>query len=100
MNYSSHLSGVFAKISNDETINPTHVSLYMALFQFWNCNLFKNPVSITRNELMQISKINSKATYHKCLKKLHTSGYINYEPSFNSFKGSQVYILCLAGKNE
>jgi hypothetical protein len=42
---------------------------------------------------MRISKISSKATYHKCLKNLHALGYINYEPSHNPFKGSHVYLL-------
>ena len=93
MNYIKHLSGFFDKVANDKTLNPTHVSLYMSLFQFWNCNRFKNPISISRNEVMRISKISSKATYHKCLKNLHTLGYINYEPSHNPFKGSHVYLF-------
>lgn len=93
MNYIKHLSGFFDKVANDKTLNPTHVSLYMSLFQFWNCNRFKNPISISRNEVMRISKISSKATYHKCLKNLHSLGYINYEPSHNPFKGSHVYLL-------
>lgn len=93
MNYIKHLSGFFDKVANDKTLNPTHVSLYMSLFQFWNCNRFKNPISISRNEVMRISKISSKATYHKCLKNLHALGYINYEPSHNPFKGSHVYLL-------
>nr|WP_315218289.1 transcriptional regulator [uncultured Flavobacterium sp.] len=93
MNYIKHLSGFFDKVANDKTLNPTHVSLYMSLFQFWNCNRFKNPISISRNEVMRISKISSKATYHKCLKNLHSLGYINYEPSHNPFKGSHVFLL-------
>ena len=93
MNYIKHLSGFFDKVANDKTLNPTHVSLYMSLFQFWNCNRFKNPISISRNEVMRISKISSKATYHKCLKNLHALGYINYEPSHNPFKGSHVYLI-------
>ena len=93
LNYIKHLSGFFDKVANDKTLNPTHVSLYMSLFQFWNCNRFKNPISISRNEVMRISKISSKATYHKCLKNLHALGYINYEPSHNPFKGSHVYLL-------
>ena len=93
MNYIKHLSGFFDKVANDKTLNPTHVSLYMSLFQFWNCNRFKNPISISRDEVMRISKISSKATYHKCLKNLHTLGYINYEPSYNPFKGSHVYLF-------
>jgi hypothetical protein len=93
MNYIKHLTGFFEKVATDKTLNPTHVSLYMSLFQFWNCNRFKNPISINRDEVMRISKISSKATYHKCLKNLHSLGYINYEPSYNPFKGSHVYLF-------
>ena len=93
MNYIKHLTGFFEKVATDKTLNPTHVSLYMSLFQFWNCNRFKNPISISRDEVMRISKISSKATYHKCLKNLHSLGYINYEPSYNPFKGSHVYLF-------
>ena len=93
MNYIKHLTGFFEKVAIDKTLNPTHVSLYIALFQFWNCNRFKNPISIHRDEVMRISKISSKATYHKCLKNLHSLGYINYEPSYNPFKGSHVILF-------
>lgn len=93
MNYIKHLTGFFEKVAIDKTLNPTHVSLYIALFQFWNCNRFKNPISISRDEVMRISKISSKATYHKCLKNLHSLGYINYEPSYNPFKGSHVHLF-------
>ena len=93
MNYIKHLTGFFEKVATDKTLNPTHVSLYMSLFQFWNCSRFKNPISISRDEVMRISKISSKATYHKCLKNLHSLGYINYEPSYNPFKGSHVYLF-------
>ncbi|WP_026726292.1 transcriptional regulator [Flavobacterium sasangense] len=93
MNYIKHLTGFFEKVALDRTLNPTHVSLYIALFQFWNCNRFKNPISINRDEVMRISKISSKATYHKCLKNLHSLGYINYQPSYNPFKGSHVILF-------
>jgi hypothetical protein len=36
------------------------------------------------------------ATYHKCLKNLHALGYIKYEPSFNPYKGSHVYLFNFA----
>ncbi|WP_348800401.1 transcriptional regulator [Flavobacterium adhaerens] len=95
MNYIKHLSGFFQKISYDTDLNPTHVSLYMALFQTWNVNRFQNPISITRNEMMRISKIYSKATYHKCINELHQKEYIKYEPSHNPFKGSLIYVNSL-----
>ena len=93
MNYIKHLTGFFEKVALDRTLNPTHISLYIALFQFWNCNRFKNPISISRDEVMRISKISSKATYHKCLKNLHSLGYINYQPSYNPFRGSHVILF-------
>lgn len=92
MNYIKHLTGFFDKVINDDTLNPTHISLYIALFQFWNSNRFRNPISISRDEVMRISKISSKATYHKCLKNLHALGYIKYEPSYNPYKGSMVHL--------
>lgn len=93
MNYILQLSGFFQKVAVDNRLNPTHVSLYMAVFQFWNSERFQNPVSISRQELMRISKISAKATYHKCIKDLHNFGYIQYIPSYNPFKGSLVYLF-------
>jgi hypothetical protein len=64
----------------------------MALFQFWNINHFQNPVSICRKEVLQLSKIGSYNTYHKCLHDLHNYGYIKYKPSHNQFIGSLVHL--------
>lgn len=96
MNYIKHLTAYFDHVVNDHSLNPTHISLYIALFQFWNLNRFQNPISITRDEVMRISKICSKATYHKCVRELHEKGYIIYEPSYNPFKGSLVHMLNLS----
>ncbi|MFV7235334.1 transcriptional regulator [Flavobacterium sp. ZB4R12] len=93
MNYIKHLTGFFDRIVQDRNLNPTHISLYIALFQFWNVNRFKNPISITRDEVMRISKICSKATYHKCMRELNEKGYLKYEPSFNPYKGSMVILF-------
>lgn len=93
MTYSKHLSIFFDRAASDSNLNPTHISLYMSLFRLWNCNKPAIPISISRLEIMKSSKIASKATYHKCLKELHEQGYINYQPSFNPYLGSQVFIL-------
>lgn len=100
MNYILQLTGFFQKVAADDRLNPTHVSLYMAIFQFWNAGRFQNPVSISRQELMRISKICAKATYHKCIKDLHAYGYIQYLPSFNPFKGSLVYLFDFQSSTE
>ena len=93
MNYIKHLTGFFNRVVQDSHLNPTHISLYIGLFQYWNINRFQNPISITRDEIMRISKICSKATYHKCMRELNDKGYIKYEPSYNPFKGSMVILF-------
>ena len=93
VNYIRHLTGFYELIAKDNRLTTAHVSLYMALFQFWNLNRFQNPISISRNEMMDISKIGSTNTYTRCLKELDTYGYIQYLPSFNPLKGSTVNLF-------
>ena len=90
VNYIKHLNGVFEQFSKDSRLNPTHISLYVALFQFWNTNYFKSEFFINRDEVMQYAKIGSKSTYHRCIKELHHWNYIVYAPSHNPFKGSRI----------
>jgi hypothetical protein len=92
MNYIKHLTGFFIQIAHEATLNPTHISLYLALFQRWNINRFKNPITISRDEMMKASKIASKATYHKCIKELQRLGFIDYLPSYNPYAGTTVII--------
>ncbi len=93
MNYIKHLTGFFNKIAAENKLNPTHISLYLALFQCWNVNRFKNPTGISREEIMKASKINSNATYHKCMKELQTLGFIEYLPTFNPHSSSNVNMI-------
>lgn len=90
MNYIKQLTEVMGRFSDDERLNPTHVSLYLALFLFWNLNRFRNPISISRSEVMRVSKIGSNATYHRCIRDLNKWKYLEYIPSKNPFKGSLV----------
>jgi len=94
MNYIKHLSAFLEKISSDYRLNPSHVSLYMALFHFWNLNRFENPISISRSQSLKVSKIGSNHTYHKCLRELSEFGYICYKPSHNPLRGSLIY-MCI-----
>jgi hypothetical protein len=81
---------VFVQFSKDSRLNPTHISLYVALFQLWNLNFFKDEFFINREEVMTYSKIGSKSTYHRCIKELSYWKYILYIPSHNPFKGSSI----------
>jgi hypothetical protein len=65
----------------------------VALFQFWNINRFPVVFYINREEVMVMAKIGSKATYHRCLRRLHDWKYIRYLPSHNPYKGSQIQML-------
>ena len=90
MNYIKHLNGVFQQFSKDSRLNPSHVSLYMALFQCWNQNRFPESFQVDREETMTHAKIGSRTTYHRCLNNLNDWGYIAYLPSHSRFKGSRI----------
>jgi len=100
MNYIKHLNAVFQQFSRDSRLNPTHISLYMALFQYWNINRFPEEFYINREEIMKMSKIGSKATYHRCLKNLDRWKYIRYLPSHNPYKGSKIKMPKFDTSNE
>jgi len=93
INYIKHLNGVFIQFSKDSRLNPTHISLYGALFQLWNNNRFPDEFFINRDEVMQLSKIGSKSTYHRCIKELNHWKYIVYFPSHNPYRGSKIKML-------
>ncbi|MCW4451164.1 transcriptional regulator [Kaistella sp. BT6-1-3] len=93
MNCMQYLNSFFSQILNNDRLSPTHISMYMSLFQLWTINRFENQFRIVREEVMKVSKIKSVATYHKCLTDLHNLGYIIYEPSFNPYIGSLVTIV-------
>ena len=90
VNYIKHLNAVFLQFSKDSRLNPTHISLYVALFQLWNNYHFPMEFYINREEAMRFSKIGSKTTYHRCIKEMHHWKYLLYEPSHNPFKGSRI----------
>jgi replication initiation and membrane attachment protein DnaB len=86
------LTSFYEAIRDDPRIGTTHISLYMALFQLYNMNGFKNPININRRQVMAIAKISGLATFHKCIKHLDEFGYIQYLPSYDSMVGSVVYL--------
>jgi hypothetical protein len=90
MNYIAHLTAAMDKIEKDRRLHSSHVALYLALFQYWNINRFKNPISINRQDTLHLSKIGSRNTYHKCMRELSNWGFLLYFPSHDSNKGSIV----------
>lgn len=100
INYITHLNHFFLKLSKDDRLNTTHVSMYMALFNFWNQARFSSDFFINRNEVMTLSRIGSKGTYHKCIKDLSEWKYINYMPSKNPNIGSKIKMYNFSTSSE
>lgn len=100
VNYIKHLKSVTMQMAEDTRLNTSHVSMYLALFLIWNHNRFQNPLSINRSEVMKISKIGARATYHKCMTELHQWGYLKYVPSHNPLKGSLIYLFNFGTSSE
>lgn len=86
------LSDFFDAIAGDPRISITHIGIYAALLQYWSNHSFQNPIQVFSHEIMEIAKISSANTYHRCVRTLSEYGYIRYEPSFNKLKGSKIYL--------
>lgn len=100
MNYIRHLHAFYHHARHDNRLSPTHISLYMAMFQFWNYNRFQNPFRIERDELMQLSKIGSVNTYRKCIKDLHNYRYVFYHSGITKHRDAKLSIIRLDLKTE
>ena len=90
MNYIRHLNTFFFRVKSDPQLSCHHISLYLALFQYWNYHRFESPFPVYRDNLMQLSKVGSKNTYHKCIKQLQLAGYIRYHPAINKYTPAKV----------
>lgn len=100
MNYIKLLNTAFEKFYFDDRLNPTHISLYMALFQEWNSNRFSEEFYVNRRELMRVAKIGSKSTYHRCIVDLDGWKYLSYFPSNNPYKGSKIKMSIIGTTDE
>ncbi len=95
MNYIRHLNAFFVFVRRDNRLACSHVSLYLALFQYWNFNRFQNPFPVYRSDIMQLCKIGSKNTYHKCIKELHEAKYIMYHPAPTPYQPVKISMIRL-----
>ena len=100
MNYIKLLNAAFEKFFFDDRLNPTHISLYMALFQEWNSSRFASDFFVNRRDLMNASKIGSKSTYHRCITDLNAWSYLEYFPSNNPYKGSKIKMSIIETSDE
>lgn len=90
MNYIKQLTHFFKLADADQQITPTHFTMFISLFQYWNQAGFPSKIQVTRDEVMRRSKIGSKSTYHRTISYLNSKNYIRYTPSYNPNKGSLI----------
>ena len=105
MNNLRLLRNFLEKAMHDQRIGPSHISLYLGIFQRWVAQNFPMKMPIVKTDLMRLSKLNGRATYYRIIRELHEFGYIEYFPGFGKVEPSQVKMtqltvikcLCLLG---
>ncbi|MDT7828356.1 hypothetical protein RQM65_06745 [Pricia sp. S334] len=90
MNYIKHLNAAFHRCYADDRLRPGHVSLYMALFFYWNLHRFAEVFYANRTEIMKMAKIGSRSTYHRLIKELSEWEYIEYLPTQSPARKTMV----------
>lgn len=93
METQDQLIDIIHKVADDERLKPIHISLFFALCHVWIANSFHRCYNVSRKQLMRISRIQSKTTYHKTMSELIDMGYISYLPSYHPKNGSKVSLL-------
>lgn len=93
VNFIRHID-VFLEIVNTvDSINYTHIAVYMSLFRQWNLSFFSNPFSPTRDEIMSYAGIKSKESFYRIIRQLHSLDLIRYYPSNSKFERS---LFCMS----
>lgn len=81
------------KAAQDQQLLPSHLALFMAIFYYSPNENPHQEFRVTRKNLMNFSKLQSKTTYHKCMQDLVRLGYIFYQPSFDTYLASRITII-------
>ena len=95
MNLNETIANFLELIEDDPRISPSHVSLFLAIVNAYKNQELKKPITIFKNHITKQAKI-SASTFHRCINDLNDFGYVKYMPSYNSTKGSRVYISKLS----
>ncbi|WP_339869635.1 hypothetical protein [uncultured Algoriphagus sp.] len=78
------------RIVKEKDIQPTRVSVFLAMLQLWKEQKHCNPFQISRSKIMKLSGVKSIVTYHKCISELADRGLFLYRPSYHPKVGSEV----------
>lgn len=78
-----YLETLLKRATSDARLSTTHIAIYCALLSAWSNNKSGNSVKVARREVMSLAKVRSVTTFHKCIKELVETRYIEYAPSFH-----------------
>ncbi|MDR0228920.1 MAG: hypothetical protein LBI72_07640 [Flavobacteriaceae bacterium] len=93
INYIKHMNTWYQLTNVNPEVKPTHISIYLALFQLWNTNRFSEVFIISRAEIMNMAKVGSTTTFSNVMKDMVRWGWIVYEPSQSKYGQSKVRIV-------
>lgn len=93
MDITNQMHDFLSKVTANEELTRSHITLYTVLCQIWLANGCKSPFNISRRKIMKLARIPSKATYHKNIRELEEGGYINYNPTYHPVNGTAVSLL-------
>lgn len=81
------------RIVKERGIQPSRVSVFLAILQLWKEQKRCNPFQISRRKVMKLSGIKSIVTYHTCISELKDRGFVEYKPSYHPMLGSRVRLM-------
>lgn len=90
-----YIEHFFAKVRQDKNLHSSHISLYMAIIRVWMEQRSGDQIVVSRQQLMELSKIGSRATYHRCITYLCKIDVIKYYPTYDSYVGTKIKLLAL-----
>jgi len=85
--------------NNPDKVRPTHISLYLFLWNQANRANWAEWVKCPYDMAMQGACIGNKGTYYNCLDQLQIFGLIEYKKGINNYKAPLIKLICLY-KNE
>ena len=74
------LEQFFSQAQYDARLAPRHIAVFIALVLL-RSRVSKDQFILIPSEVMRLARIQSRYTYHRCLRELHEYGYIYYDPS-------------------
>jgi len=83
--------------NNQDKVRPTHVSLYLFLWNQANRNMWVEWFKCPYDLAMQGACIGNKGTYYRCLDELQDWGLIKYKKGINMTKAPLISLIQLYG---